>query len=149
LDIHTAIKNNDAAALNAILSRSTADINTRDKYDWSPIGRACENNNVACLKILLKYYVNPNPYIGTNYKSPLHIALINSNKEMQYLLLEKAYKDGLSAYTAKKLNRSYQGKMLQQFKDFLSEALKAKNSMDMLFDNKDVTSILKNIKKNL
>lgn len=57
-----------------------------DQYDFSLLPKACEDNEIELVKLLLKNGANPN-YYDSNGRKPLFYAIKNKNRELIELLL--------------------------------------------------------------
>ena len=87
-DLLNAVQNNDPERVRYLLENG-ANVNVRDRNDYTPLHIAVKNNALKIVQLLLQYGADVNAAPKWFYrKTPLHIAVRNRNYELVELLIK-------------------------------------------------------------
>lgn len=81
------LKKNEVETLRKLLEEDPSLVNVRDNDSYTPLHRACYNNNVEVLKVLLSYDADVNAKTDDDWE-PLHCACKWDSVEAVSLLLQ-------------------------------------------------------------
>lgn len=88
--IINAILDDDLRLTKLLLARGV-DVNSKDKYGWTPLFHSVKHNNLTITSFLLGYGANPNIFsidvLGVKKITPLHLAAAQGNLDIIKLLL--------------------------------------------------------------
>ncbi|CAE7667433.1 CTTNBP2 [Symbiodinium pilosum] len=87
-ELHAAARQGDVEALKRLVA-AEADVNKADVDLYTPLHRACDRKDAACVELLLQYKADPNvSHPGLDGWTPLHLAAWRDSKPCASLLLQ-------------------------------------------------------------
>jgi uncharacterized protein len=85
--IHVAVAAKHASYVKSILKRDSQAVNRVDRYGWTPLYRAVNDNNMAMIVLLLSYNADPDIQDALGW-TPLYRSIYDSNIVVVSLLLK-------------------------------------------------------------
>ena len=90
--LHVAAQANRAENMRFILSKRPQLLKLKDRQGFDAMAHACENQNLACIEVLLQNGAKINGGVGKEKLTPLHYSASRGNFELCEFLIEKKAK---------------------------------------------------------